>query len=144
MNVHARYLFETRFYADRQAGPLGVQQLDELMVQAQKDAFKESLATYHPLFWASKGHFYMTGAPLYNFPYTFGFLFSAGIYARAMAEGPGFEQKYVDLLQDTARMTVEDLAQRHLGVDLTQPAFWEDAVRIALADVVEFLGLTEQ
>jgi pepF/M3 family oligoendopeptidase len=143
LNVHARYLFETRFYAARQAGPLGIDQLNELMVQAQRDAFQNSLATYHPLFWASKAHFYMTGAPLYNFPYTFGFLFSAGIYARAMAEGPGFEQKYIDLLRDTARMTVEDLAQRHLGVDLMQPGFWEDAVRIALGDVVEFLELTE-
>ena len=30
-------------------------------------------------FWASKLHYYMTRAPSYNFPYTFGYLFSKEI-----------------------------------------------------------------
>jgi len=40
-------------------------------------------------------------------------------------------------------MTVEDLAKKHLGVDLTKPDFWEDAVRLTVADVQEFLRLSE-
>ena len=36
-------------------------------------------------------------------------------------------------------MTVEDLAKKHLGVDLTQKAFWEEAIRLAVADAEEFL-----
>ncbi|HYF95195.1 MAG TPA: M3 family oligoendopeptidase [Symbiobacteriaceae bacterium] len=142
MNIHSRFLFETRFYEARKKGLLGVDQLGELMVSAQKDAFRGSLATCHKYFWASKGHFYGTGVPFYNFPYTFGFLFSAGIYARAMEEGPAFEQKYVDLLRDTGRMTVEELGRRHLGVDLSRPDFWESAVKIVTADVPTFLEMT--
>ncbi|HWI62681.1 MAG TPA: M3 family oligoendopeptidase [Symbiobacteriaceae bacterium] len=142
MNIHSRFIFEMRFYEARKKGLLSVDQLNELMVGAQKDAFRGSLATHHKHFWASKGHFYGTGVPFYNFPYTFGFLFSAGIYARAMEEGRAFEDKYIALLRDTGRMTVEDLAARHLGVDLSRPDFWEAAVRIVTADVPEFLSLT--
>ena len=35
-----------------------------------------------------------------------------------MAEtGAGFEERHINLLRDTGRMRVEDLAARHLGVD---------------------------
>lgn len=54
-------------------------------------------------------------------------MFSAGIYARAQQEGTAFADKYDDLLRDTGRMTVEELAQKHLGTDLTQPEFWQNA-----------------
>ncbi|RAL24124.1 M3 family oligoendopeptidase [Thermoflavimicrobium daqui] len=143
MDIHSRFLFEKRFYEQRKQGSLGISQLCELMEGAQKEGFAHSLSQYHPYFWASKLHFYGTDVPFYNFPYTFGYLFSMGIYARALEEGASFASKYVELLCDTGRMTVEDLAARHLGVDLTQPDFWQSAVRLSLADVDEFLRLTE-
>jgi pepF/M3 family oligoendopeptidase len=143
MNIHARFLFETGFYEKRKKGLVSVEELNELMVQAQKRAYLDMLAEYHPYFWASKLHFYITETPFYNFPYTFGYLFSHGVYARALEEGPAFEEKYVALLRDTGRMTVEDLAMKHLNADLTQTDFWESAVKMALADVEEFLKLTE-
>lgn len=143
MNIHARFLFETEFYEQRKQGPLSVERLNELMENAQKTAYCGALDSYHPHFWAAKLHFYKTGAPFYNFPYTFGYLFSSGIYAHALAEGPSFAEKYVGLLRDTGRMTVEELASKHLGVDLTQPDFWQAAVALAVADVEEFLRLTE-
>ncbi|HWI52637.1 MAG TPA: M3 family oligoendopeptidase [Symbiobacteriaceae bacterium] len=143
MNIHGRFLFETRFYEARKKGLVSIDQLNELMETAQKEAYAGALGEYHPHFWAAKLHFYATDVPFYNFPYTFGYLFSAGIYARAKEEGPKFEQRYVDLLCDTGRMTVEDLAARHLGVDLTKPDFWLTGVKMALDDVDEFLTLTE-
>ncbi|MCL4370297.1 MAG: M3 family oligoendopeptidase [Chloroflexi bacterium] len=144
MNIPARFLFERRFYEARKQGPLSVDQLNEMMVQAQKDAFRNGLAGYHPQFWASKGHFYGSGTPFYNFPYTLGFLLSAGIYARALEGGAGFEESYVGLLRDTGRMTTEELAQRHLGVDLSKPDFWVSAVDLVMASLPEFLSLTEE
>lgn len=143
MNIHARFIFETNFYAERKKGLVSVERLNELMVSAQKEAFKDALSEYHPHFWASKMHFYMTRVPFYNFPYTFGYLFSAGIYAKALEEGQSFEDKYIALLQDTASMTVEELASKHLGVDLTKPEFWQSAIDLSIADVKEFLELTK-
>jgi oligoendopeptidase F len=143
MNIRCRFDFEKAFFAQRAQKQLSVDELSELMVQAQKTAFKNGLADYHPLFWASKLHFYITRAPFYNFPYTFGYLFSNGVYAQALAEGPAFGDRYIALLRDTGSMTTEELAQTHLGVDLTKPEFWETAVDRVLADVEEFVVLTQ-
>ncbi|ASS74705.1 oligoendopeptidase [Tumebacillus algifaecis] len=142
MDIHSRFIFENNFYDERKKGLVSAERLNELMVEAQKKAYRDSLELYHPRFWASKLHFYSTSVPFYNFPYTFGYLFSTGVYALALQEGPSFADKYVALLRDTASMTVEELAQKHLGVDLTQPEFWQNAVDITVQDAKEFLRLT--
>ncbi|KWW14006.1 MULTISPECIES: M3 family oligoendopeptidase [Peribacillus] len=143
MNIHARFLFETKFYEERKQGYVSAERLNELMLDAQKDAYGDALSDYHPTFWASKLHFYITGVPFYNFPYTFGYLFSLGIYANALKEPAGFEEKYIALLKDTGSMKVEDLAKKHLGVDLTTRDFWEEAVLACMDDVEEFMNLTD-
>ncbi|MFD6208828.1 M3 family oligoendopeptidase [Peribacillus sp. NPDC060253] len=143
MNIHARFLFETRFYDERKLGYVSAERLNELMMDAQKEAYGDALSDYHPTFWASKLHFYITGVPFYNFPYTFGYLFSLGIYANALKEPAGFEEKYIALLKDTGSMKVEDLAEKHLGVDLTTRDFWEEAVHACMEDVEEFMRLTD-
>jgi oligoendopeptidase F len=144
MNIRARYDFEREFFKQRRKQQLSVDELNDLMLSAQQTAYKDGLVQYHPLFWASKLHFYITRAPFYNFPYTFGFLFSNGVYAQAEAEGPSFRDRYVALLRDTGSMKTEDLAWTHLGVDLTKPVFWETAVDRVLADVDEFVALAEK
>ncbi|MCH1627370.1 M3 family oligoendopeptidase [Fredinandcohnia quinoae] len=143
MNIHARFIFETSFYEERKQGIVSSERLNELMLKAQQEAYCGALDEYHPQFWASKMHFYITGVPFYNFPYTFGYLFSMGIYAKALEEGTDYEEKYIALLKDTASMTVEDLAAKHLGVDLTQRDFWEKAVKLSIKDVEEFLEATK-
>lgn len=143
MNIHARYLFETRFYEERKKGMVSKARLNELMEQAQKEAYLDSLDKYHPTFWGSKLHFFITGVPFYNFPYTFGYLFSLGIYAQAVKEGKGYEKKYMAMLEDTGSMTVEELAEKHLGVDLTKRDFWEEGVKLCIKDVEEFMEMTK-
>ncbi|MBU5244270.1 MULTISPECIES: M3 family oligoendopeptidase [Bacillus] len=143
MNIHARFLFETRFYEERKRGIVPADRLNELMEEAQKEAFCGALGEYHPLFWASKLHFHITRVPFYNYPYTFGYLFSLGIYALALEEKNTFEEKYIALLRDTASMTVEDLAMKHLGADITKRDFWENAIKLAVQDAEAFLQMTE-
>lgn len=144
MNIHARFLFEKNFYEQRKQGLVSAAELDRLMLEAQQEAYRGALAEYEPHFWASKLHFYITTYPFYNFPYTFGYLFSLSVYARALAEGEGFAAKYDALLKDTGRLMVEDLAKRHLGEDITTVEFWQAAVDLAVADIDEFLRLTEE
>ncbi|MGV3467342.1 MAG: M3 family oligoendopeptidase, partial [Heyndrickxia sp.] len=143
MNIHARFIFETSFYEERKNGLVSKNRLNELMLEAQKEAYGNGLEEYHPLFWASKLHFFITGVPFYNFPYTFGYLFSLGIYAQALKEGKGYEEKYMALLRDTGSMNVEELALKHLNVDLTQRDFWEAGVKLCVKDVEEFLEMTK-
>lgn len=143
MNIHARFLFETRFYEERQKGVLSAERLNALMEEAQQEAFGGALGVTHPHFWASKLHFYLTDVPFYNFPYTFGYLLALNIYARALEEGEEYEEKYIALLRDTAVMKVEDLIKKHLGEDPTKEEFWEKGIRLCIQDVEDFLQLIE-
>lgn len=143
MNIHARFIFENRFYEERKDGLVSVNRLNAIMVEAQKEAYQDALDEYDPNFWSSKLHFHITGVPFYNFPYTFGYLFSLGIYAAAKEQGENFEDAYIALLRDTGRMNVEDLAMKHMNVDLTKPDFWEAAIQLCVRDVEEFIELTQ-
>jgi pepF/M3 family oligoendopeptidase len=134
MNIHARFLFEKAFYEARQKENISPETLCTLMENAQKTAFCDTLDEYHSYFWAEKLHFYLTSLPFYNFPYTFGYLFSMGIYA--LKPSP---DSYQALLRDTGRMSCEGVAKKHLGVNLTKPTFWEKAVEVASVDAYLFV-----
>jgi len=144
-NIYCRYLFECKFYEERQKGVINQDGLCELMSQAQREAFGPLLdeSGMHPYFWASKLHFFFTDYPFYNYPYTFGYLFAGGVYDRARSEGSSFSANYKSLLADTGKMTSEQVAQKHMGVDLTKPDFWESAVARSLSDVDEFVSLVK-
>lgn len=144
MNIHSRFIFENRFYSARQEGLVSEEEITQMMVEAQKEGYQDALATYHPHFWAAKLHFFIDDVPFYNFPYTFGYLFSLGIYAYANKKGTSFEQEYIELLRDTASMTTEELAQKHLGVDLTKPDFWQAGIDMVLEDINSFMTLSEE
>ncbi|RPF57075.1 M3 family oligoendopeptidase [Aquisalibacillus elongatus] len=143
MNIHSRFLFETRFYEERKNGFVPASRLNELTDEAQREAYRDTVNTTSPSYWSNKLHFHITGVPFYNFPYTFGYLFSLSIYAKALEEGTSYENKYIALLQDTAVMTVEDLAMKHLGEDITQESFWEKGIQLCKNDVEEYLSLTK-
>jgi len=144
IGVQGKFIFERDFYEIRKERVVGVDELNHLMKKAQQYAFNDSLISYHDFSWIWSRHFYFTDKPFYNFPYTFGFLFSQGIYATALQEGHSFEEKYIDLLRDTGRMTAEQLAFHHLGFDLTKQEFWEKAMQVILQDIKDFLALTDK
>lgn len=138
MNIRARFIFENRFYERRASGMVEAAELNELMTAAQKEAYGDVLGNWHPHFWASKMHFYLTDVPFYNFPYTFGYLFSTGLVAVAEREGDSFRERYDRLLRDTGVMTVEGLASSHLGVSLERLDFWKQAMSRVAAHVDAF------
>lgn len=128
LNIPTRFEFERNFYDARAERPLLPRELKAMMSAAWEKWYGECIAEGDPMFWASKLHFYISGLSFYNFPYLFGYLFSLGVYARREAFGDEFFPRYRALLRDTGRMTTEDLADKHLGVDLTQPDFWRDTL----------------
>ncbi len=141
MNIHARFIFEEAFYTKRSKGFLSAEEISALMKQSQELAYCDALSEWHPHFWAAKMHFYFSDLSFYNFPYTFGYLFSLGLYARAMKEGAGFAEKYDALLRDSGQMEVEELAKKHFEIDLTTSDFWDEAVQLAVNDVESFFEI---
>jgi oligoendopeptidase F len=100
-----------------------------MMKSAQQQWYGDTLSQYDELFWASKGHFSITELGFYNYPYLFGYLFSLGLYAQKERAGGDFAHAYRALLTDTGRMSAEDLVEKHLGVDIREPAFWQESLR---------------
>ncbi len=139
MNIHSRFLFETGFHEKRKKGFLTPDEINELMVASQTKAYSGALDTYLPHFWCYKMHFYFTDATFYNWPYTFGYLFSLGTYNVLLNNN--FEERYIALLEDSGSMEMEDLAKKHLGVDLQKEDFWQGAIDILNRNIDEFLKI---
>jgi oligoendopeptidase F len=143
MHIQARFLFEQRLCEERKNGPVPAPRINRLMASAFDEAYAGSLDEQPAHAWIATPHFYITAAPFYNFPYTFGYLFAVSLYARACEEGPGFESRYLALLRDSGKMPAEELVWKHLEEDITQPAFWEKGMALCLRDIEAFIRLAE-
>jgi pepF/M3 family oligoendopeptidase len=143
MNIHARFLFEDRLCTERATGELPPARLSELMLSAQREAFCDGLDNegWSPNFWISKLHFYMSSLPFYNFPYTFGYLLSLGVYSLASDMGNQFADRYGRFLLATGCCNTEEAVKSTLDCDLTQPAFWNRSLDIVEKRVERFLEL---
>ena len=144
LNIPTRFAFERSFYEARAERPQRPEELNAMMSAAWEARYGDCLAEPDPLFWANKLHFYISGLSFYNFPYLFGYLFSLGVYARREAFGSSFFERYEALLRDTGRMTTEELAAKHLEVDLAQPDFWRETLASLETRIDAFEALVEQ
>jgi oligoendopeptidase F len=145
MNIHARFLFEEQLYQIRRDGEVPAARLSEMMLAAQQEAFMDGLAAdgWNPNFWISKLHFYFSGVPFYNFPYTFGYLLSLGIYALGADGGDGFPEQYRRLLRATGCQDAEDAVLATFGYDLSDAQFWHKSLDVVEQRVERFLRLLE-
>ena len=141
MNIHARFLFEDRFHRERHDGELSADRLSELMLEAQRTAYLDCLDEngWYPNFWISKLHFYISGYPFYNFPYTFGYLLSLGAYSVASDGGGDFADQYRELLIATGCQDTEDAVQSTLGYNLSEPEFWQRSLDVVEQRVRDFM-----
>ncbi|MGE5838734.1 MAG: M3 family oligoendopeptidase, partial [Deltaproteobacteria bacterium] len=141
LDIHMRYLFERALYTERTSGELAVSRLKSLMLQAQQQCFGDVLAEdeMDPMFWASKLHFYMTGVNFYNFPYTFGYLLSEGLLARARKGGKEFFRRYENFLRITGSYPAEEAVKQATEIDLTEDGFWQDAIKGIAYQVEQFV-----
>jgi oligoendopeptidase F len=141
LDITTRFEFEKHLYAARRDGEVPVSRLKEMMAEAQHRIYGDVLDPEgaDPLFWASKLHFYLTGAEFYNFPYTFGFLLARTLHRRFRNQGPSFLPRYEEFLKISGSDTVENIARRTLGVDITRPDFWTGAI-LGLAPEIDTYG----
>ncbi len=142
MNIHSRFIFECNFYEKRSYGELTPDQLTELMVNAQKEAYCGLLEDYDPLFWASKHHFYMSALSFYNYPYTFGYLFSNALFKIYKEQGTEFVKTYNKILVATGSMNTEEIVFDNLGADITKKGFWNKSLDLIEEDINHFIKIT--
>ena len=138
INIPVRYEFEKAFYEQRATKELGPEQLSDLMSKTWSEWYGDAMSESDPLFWASKLHFSIPEVSFYNYPYLFGYLFSIGVYAQREAKGEHFYSDYVSLLRDTGSMRAEEVVQKHLQMDLTEEAFWQQSMDRVSQQIDEF------
>ena len=144
VDILCRFHFERSVFAERADGELSASDFCRLMRTAQEQTYGAGLgAERHEYMWAVKSHYYSTGLDFYNFPYAFGQLFAAGLFARYQAEGATFAKTYAALLADTGGMTCEDLCKK-AGFDITDVAFWQSGIALYAREVESFVRLAEQ
>ena len=145
VDIYSRFLFEDEVIRRRKNTFLFAKDLEEIMTNAQKEAFGDGLDpdTLHPYMWCCKSHYFSAGLSYYNFPYAFGGLFSRGLYAKFLEEGEEFLPKYRELLKATTVDTVENVANI-AGIDLTNPEFWRKSLDIIAEKIDEFIAETSK
>jgi oligoendopeptidase F len=114
------------------------------MIDAQQRTYGDALDgdLLHPYMWAVKSHYYNSGLAFYNYPYAFGQLFSLGLFARAKAEGPGFERAYRELLRLSGSAGAGTVAAS-AGFTIEDPAFWQGGVAVIAKRVEELEKLAK-
>jgi pepF/M3 family oligoendopeptidase len=142
VDILSRFLFERQVFTARRERELSVDELCQLMREAQRETYGDGLdeAALHPYMWAMKPHYYMTRPLFYNFPYMFGLLFGLGLYARYRHDPEAFRAGYDALLATTGQADAATLAAR-FDIDIRAPRFWHESLDIVRADIDRFAAL---
>ena len=138
VDILCRFYFERSVFEERKKGELTADDFCRLMKDAQEKSYGNGLNNErHEYMWAVKSHYYSIDLDFYNFPYAFGQLFSAALYARYKKEGKNFVDVYCELLSDTGSMTCEDLCKK-AGFDITKKEFWKTGIDMYVSEIEQF------
>ena len=122
--------FEDAMHVARRAeGELPAEQLGELFQENLQAMFGDALTLTdeHKVWWSYVGHFVHT--PGYVYAYAFGNLLALAIYHRYREAGPSFVDKYLDFLAAGGSTRPDELVRR-VGMDITDPKFWDAGLTI--------------
>jgi oligoendopeptidase F len=133
----AMYRFEQAVHAERKQGELSVERLSALWQEKLGAMFAGAvtLGEEHGLWWSYIPHFIST--PFYVYAYSFGKMLALALYHRYQQEGAPFAQKYVAMLSQGGSQFPSELVAP-LGVELSDPSFWQGAQEILAGWVSEF------
>jgi len=140
VDIYSRFLFESELFKTRKESSLSVKDLNEIMINAQKEAYGDALDSnfLHPYMWACKTHYYYAENNFYNFPYAFGQLFAKGLYAEYLKRGDSFPEQYKTLLSATGKNSLSDVA-KIMNIDISSKDFWITSLKMIEEDINLFL-----
>ena len=115
--------------ARRKEGELAVDQLGELYQAKLQPMFGDALilTDEHKVWWSYVSHFLHT--PGYVYAYAFGNLLALSVYHRYLEQGKGFIDDYLEFLAAGGSAPPDELVRR-LGMDITDPKFWDAGLKI--------------
>jgi len=143
VDITSRFLFEQRLFERRRQRELSIDELNNLMLEAQRETYGDGLDEHalHPYMWAMKPHYYSSRVSFYNYPYMFGLLFGLGLYARYKENVDVFKTSYDELLSSTGLADAATLAAQ-FGIDIRSVDFWRKSLDIVREDIEQFEQVT--
>lgn len=143
VDIYSRFIFEKNLFEKRKECALSVEEIKNLMIDAQKEAYGDGLDEnfLHPYMWLWKPHYYDADYNFYNYPYAFGLLFSKGLYAEYLKRGDSFVKDYEKLLSITGKNKLEDVA-KVMGIDIHNVEFWRSSLKLIEDNIEKFISLT--
>jgi oligoendopeptidase F len=123
--------------ARREQGELSPEQIGKLWQERVRAMFGDSLTLTddHEAWWSYVEHF--VHVPGYVYAYAFGNLLALSIYQRYREVGtPDFVEAYLDFLGSGGSLPPEE-AVRKVGLDITDPGFWDAGLDIVAGMVAE-------
>lgn len=144
-DIYSRFLFEKEVFNRRKNGFMFANELKEIMIQAQKEAYGDALDPnyLHPYMWVNKSHYYSADLSFYNFPYAFGGLLARGLVKKYQENKETFLPVYRNFLKATTVSSVEDAACI-ADIDLTSETFWISCLETCKTRIQEFLDLSSK
>lgn len=138
VDIYSRFLFEDSVFNERKNGTLSSEELNNLMLSAQKKAYGKGLDEnyLHKYMWVCKPHYYDNEFNYYNFPYAFGALLSKGLYSLYKKMGDEFLPLYDRVLSASSTMPLDKVAEI-AGIDLYNKDFWITGIEQILAEIDE-------
>jgi oligoendopeptidase F len=126
--------------ARREQGELTTEQINELWQAANRPMHGDvvQLTDGYGWWWLYIGHF--IHVPFYCYAYAFGELLVLALVQKYKQEGAAFVPKYLGLLAAGGSESPPALLAR-LGVDITDPRFWELGLQLLGDMVTEAEGL---
>jgi oligoendopeptidase F len=115
--------------ARRNEGELSSERFSELWTKTQSDLYGDSitLSEGYKTWWCYIPHFLHT--PGYVYAYAFGELLVLALYEHYRQHPDGFADAYMEMLSAGGSDWPETLIKR-VGVDISQPDFWHQGLRI--------------
>jgi len=122
--------------ARRDQGELSTEQINALWMAANRPMHGDAvqLTDGYAWWWLYIGHF--IHAPFYCYAYAFGELLVLALVQKYKQEGAAFVPKYLELLASGGSDAPHILLGK-LGVDVTDPTFWELGLRLLQGMVAE-------
>ena len=143
VDIYSRFLFESEVFEKRKESSLSVEEINEAMLKAQKEAYGDGLDNkyLHQYMWTWKPHYYYATANFYNFPYAFGNLFAKGLYAEYLKRGESFVKEYEELLAITGKDKVCTVT-KVMNIDVHDINFWRSSLKLIEEDIENFINLS--
>lgn len=113
--------------ARRTEGELSAERINEIWMKSQRDMFGDSvtLRDQYASWWSYVPHF--IGSPGYVYAYSFGELLVLALFNLYQKRGVEFVPQYLDVLA-AGDSDYPDRILAKVGVDLTDPAFWDEGL----------------